>query len=92
MKRPLGPNVRKLITLRMSMLAIPPGTPDPFMAGVRAILEAGRLTEFATEAREWVRVAIATLKSAPNNPWGTDDETIAAELLRRVERQQRKET
>jgi hypothetical protein len=27
MKRPLGPNVRKLITLRMSMLAIPPGTP-----------------------------------------------------------------
>jgi hypothetical protein len=44
------------------MLAIPPGTPDPFMAGVRAILEPGRLTEFATEAREWVRVAIATLK------------------------------
>jgi hypothetical protein len=40
MKRPLGPNVRKLITLRMSMLAIPPGTLDPFMAGVRAILSA----------------------------------------------------
>jgi hypothetical protein len=78
----IGPNVKKLIAHKMSLDAIPPG--GGIADGVSFLLS-GKLGESAKAASEWVRRAIATVKAAPDNPFGDDDEAIAAELLRRID-------
>ena len=78
----MGPNVRKLICHHMSTVMVPPN------GGIADALEAlttpGRLTEVAKESTEWVRQALEAVKSAPNNPFSSDEE-IAGEILKRVE-------
>ena len=83
MSKVIGPNIRKLICHRMSSIIVPPngGFKDVFSA----IKTPGRLTQVARESTEWVESAVACVKSAPNNPFGDDDEAIAGEILRRVE-------
>ena len=79
----IGPNVRRLITVRASYLAIPPngGLAD----SIALFTEPGRLAEVSRQAEAWVREALATVKAAPDNPYGADDEAIAGEILRRIE-------
>lgn len=94
MSTPIGPNAKKLLSYRMAQLAIPDGTPHPIAAGARAILDPGRFAQLSREAADWVQAAIAVVKTAPDNPYGEDDEAIAGELVRRLEdriAQQRKE-
>lgn len=83
MGKVIGPNVRKLICHRMSSIIVPPngGPKDVF----EAITTPNRLTQVARESTEWVEQAFAAVKSAPNNPFGNDDEAIAGEILRRIE-------
>lgn len=83
MGKVIGPNVRKLICHRMSSIIVPPngGPKDVF----EAITTPNRLTQVARESTEWVEQVFAAVKSAPNNPFGDDDEAIAGEILRRIE-------
>ena len=66
----------------MATIAVPPngGMAD----ALKALTTPGRLTEIAKESTEWVRQALEVVKSAPNNPFSSDEE-IAGEILRRVE-------
>lgn len=82
----MGPNVKKLIAHKMAMDAIPPG--GGFADGANFLLS-GNLGESGRNAAEWVKQAIHAVKAAPDNPYGDDEEVIAAEILRRIkERQQ----
>jgi len=76
-----GPQVKQLIFARMSVLAIPEQTDNPLRAGFDAIMTPGRLAHYAREATAWVEAALALVKSRPDNPYGDDDEAIAARIL-----------
>lgn len=93
MAQPLPPSVLKLISYRMSLIAIPKGSKDPFTAGARAILEEGRLAQIGHEATEWTKAAIHLIRNAAEpNPWKeSTDEDIAADILRKVEERSRRE-
>ena len=86
-----GPNVKKLISQRIASLAIPANTPagGGLAAGIAAITTPGRLVDLARQATKEIEDAIAAVKAAPDNPYGTDDEAIAAEILRQVEEKKR---
>lgn len=86
--RPQGPNVRRLIAHKMSLIMVPPGAKDGFAAAVGSMLRPGGIGDAAKEATEWVRQAIAAVKAAPDNPHGDDDEAIAGEILRQVWKKQ----
>ena len=82
-----GPNVRKLIAHRMSTLAIPPngGLED----GIRFLQSEDRIVQAAKDATAWVKEAISVVKTAPDNPYETD-EKIAGEILKKIEEQRSK--
>ena len=77
----IGPNVKRLIAHKMSVDAIPPGggLSDGF-----SFLLSGKLGESAKNASEWVKDAIRIVKTAPDNPYGDDDEAIAGALLSKI--------
>jgi hypothetical protein len=78
----IGPNVKKLIAAKMAADAIPAG--GGLQSGIEYLLAPG-LGQRAKAAADWVRQAIQVVKSAPDNPFGDDDEAIAGELLRLAE-------
>ena len=78
----LGPNVKKLIAAKMAADAIPKGC--GLQSGLEYLMAPG-LPQRAQAAAEWVRDAIQAVKSAPDNPFGDDDEMIAGEMLRLAE-------
>lgn len=80
----IGPNVRRLIAHKMSLDAIPKG--GGFADGLNFLSDRSKITEGARRATDWVQLAIKTLRQAAEpNPWkDADDETIAAEFLKRV--------
>ena len=82
-----GPNVKKLIVRKMSTDAIPPG--GGLAAGIKFLSSKENIVAGAKAATQWVEAAIAAVKSAPDNPFGNDDEAIAAEILHRLEKQDR---
>jgi hypothetical protein len=82
--RAIGPNVKQLITKRMAVLAIPPGTKSALGAGLAALLDSAKLRAHATQATDEVLAAIDAVKAAPDNTFGSDDEAIAGEMLRRA--------
>jgi hypothetical protein len=73
----------------MSMDAIPLG--GNFGDGLRFLQNAEAITASARAATEWVGSAIRAVREAAEpNPWKTaDDETIAGEIVRRIEEQSR---
>ena len=79
-----GRNVKKLIIRRMSMLMVPAG--GSFADGVNVLSASNGISTFAREATEWVNAAIDEVKAASDNPYGNDDETIAGEILRQIEK------
>lgn len=81
---PHGSNVKKLLLARMSALLIPPDTADPLVASIRALQSSGCLRDAYKEAEQWTHAALAAIKSAPDNTYGTDDEVIAGMLLQRI--------
>jgi hypothetical protein len=84
-----GPNVRSLIVRKMSLLMIPVGSKEPLETGIRALMEPGRIGAVAREATDWVMAAIAVVKTAPDNPYGDDDEAIAGRILADIEERKR---
>jgi hypothetical protein len=79
-----GPNVKRLITIRMATIAVPEGTGDPMGHALRTLLSRDALTDVARQATEWVQMALYVARTAPDNPWTTDEE-IAGEILRRYD-------
>jgi tRNA G18 (ribose-2'-O)-methylase SpoU len=52
---PQGPNVRRLIATKMSVLMIPPNTgKDALAVGIEAIKKPGNVGAVAREATDWV--------------------------------------
>jgi len=76
-------NVKKLIIWKISHDAIKPGG-DP-LVDVVSLFSGDNLKKCATNATEWVNLAISAVKTAPDNPFGDDDEAIAGEILRRID-------
>lgn len=75
-------NVNLLIIHKMSCDAIPKsgGVADAigFLANKDAIMETTR------RATQWVKDVIALVKTAPDNPYGDDDEAIAGAILKKL--------
>ncbi len=87
-----GPNVKKLIVEKMSLLMIPPGCKDGLATGVAALTKPGNVQAIAKEATEWVNAAIAAVRAAPGeNPWReANEESIAGEILKGINERRRK--
>jgi hypothetical protein len=77
-----GPNVRKLIIHKMSLIMVPDG--GGIYSAIEAMATPGRIGEVAREATQWAEAVLALVRTAPDNPYG-DDEAIAGEILRRIE-------
>ncbi len=77
-----GTNVTKLITKFIAREAIPAG------GGVASALEFFRNEEYRKKVLDVAEVkaiqAIELIKTAPDNPYGNDDELIAGELLKKI--------
>lgn len=89
MTQKLGPNVKKLAAHYASKELIPPS--GGLQAGMDAIME-GRLGPTFLDALQWVESACIVVRAAAEpNPWrDADDETIAAEVLRRLKERESK--
>ena len=74
-------NVQKLIFHKMSVDMIPAGSGNPLGVGIAALLDNKRRTQAFINAQKWVAEAIAVVKTAPDNPWGNDDEKIEGAIL-----------
>lgn len=79
-----GPNVKRLIAHRASLLAVPAG--GGFADALKAI-QSGKIVAHVREATTWVETALLLVREAAEpNPWKTaDDEAIAGEILKGVE-------
>ena len=77
-----GPNVKKLIVRRMTVLAIPEG--GGLEDGLAFLMDTNRMVKVAKEATNWVFMMIDYVKKAPDYDGETDEE-IAAAVLAKVE-------
>jgi hypothetical protein len=77
-----GPNVKKLIVRLMSNIMVPPG--GGLADALNALIKPGNIGAVAKQATELAEAMLALAKTADPNPYGDDDEAIAAEILRGV--------
>jgi hypothetical protein len=81
-----GPNVTKLITKFIAREAVPPG------GGLASALEffgnAEQRKKVLDAAEAKAIQAIQLIKSAPDNPFGNDDEKIASGILEQIQERQ----
>lgn len=82
----MGPNVRRLIVHKMSQDIVPDS--GGFLDAVKVLSTPGALGNHARTATEWVKTVLALVRTAPDNPYQTDEE-IAGEILRRIEEKRR---
>lgn len=86
----IGPNVRRLIARKAALLAIPVGSgTSSFDKGLGVLLDRDKLTSTVNEASAWVQAAIDVMKTAPDNPYGDNDEAIAGAILKGIEERER---
>lgn len=83
-ERKLGPNTKKLLAHLIALEAIPPG--GGLTSGIEFLQNPRQGIQRAAANLE---AALAVVKSAPDNPYGDDDEAIAAAILERIEARQR---
>ncbi len=84
-----GPNVKRLIAHKMSLLMVPPGCGTGLKTAIEALTKPGNIVAVALEATAWVEQALTLVKTAPGNPFGDDDEAIAGEILKGIEARQK---
>ena len=78
-----NPNVRKLIVRRASVLAVPAG--GGLSDAIAVLSNPKLLASHILQATAEIEASIAAVKSASDNPYGDDDEAIAAEILRQLD-------
>ena len=89
----IGPNVRRLIARKMALLAVPVGSgKESFARGLNVITNRDKFSATAHQAAAWVQAAIATMKTAPDNPYGDDDEAIAGAILEGIDEREKEMT
>lgn len=81
-----GPNEKRLIAHKASVDMVPPGGGVADVVGV--LTQPGKLNAVMRAAAEWVATALDAMRTAPDpNPWrDADNEAIAEELLKAIER------
>lgn len=82
-KRKIGPNLKKLMIHKMAIEAVPPG--GDFLDALKVIASPELLKKQAMEAMDWAIAAVDVVRSSPDNHLGSDEETIAGEVVRRIE-------
>lgn len=81
-----GPNVTKLITRFIAREAVPPG--GGLASALEFISNPEQRKQVLNSAEAKAIQAIQLIKSAPDNPFGDDDERIASELLAKIQERQ----
>lgn len=79
-----GPNVNRLIIHKASMNAVPAG--GGIHAALSFLLNGEKRKAGFASAEKWVMEAIAVVKTAPDNPYKTDEEIAGAILAKIKER------
>lgn len=89
MKKKIGPNFKKLMILRMSNEAVPPG--GGLISALSFLSSKNSMMDGIRAANNWTEDSILMIRMASEpNPWkDADDEAIAGEILRRVEEKQK---
>ena len=77
-------NKTKLLNHFLSMHAVPPG--GGIADGLRFFADETYRKEVIKKAMVDLELAITAVKSAPDNPYGDDDNVIAGEILVQIER------
>lgn len=85
--RKLGPNFKRLMAYKVARDALPRGgnLQDKFQAGMDTFTGPGRLAALTLAAIQWCDEAINVMRSAPDNPYGNDEETIAGAIVKELE-------
>jgi hypothetical protein len=78
-----GPNVTKLITRFIAREAIPVG--GGIADGIEFFKNPERRKQVLAKAEVEALAAIQLIKTAPDNPYGDNDEAIAGKLLEKIE-------
>lgn len=81
-----GPNVTILITQFIAREAVPPG--GGLASALEFLSNPKRRKQVLESAEVKAIQAIQLIKSAPDNPFGDDDERIASELLSQIQKRQ----
>lgn len=82
-QRKLGPNAKKLLSRFIAREAIPPG--GGMQSGLRFFTDTEHRHRVLDVAMENLDASIALIQQAPDNPYGDDEEAIAAAILERLE-------
>lgn len=81
--KPIGPNAKKLLSHFIAREAVPSG--GGLGDGLNFLIDPERRRKGIEKAMSDLDAALTAVKSAPDNPYGADDEAIAAAILERVE-------
>ena len=82
-ERILGPNMKRLLAFKVSRDAIPNG--GGVASGIAFLLNPEKMAETSRKALEWCDQAIAAVRATPDNPYGNNEEDIAAAILKRID-------
>lgn len=82
MDNTIGPNVRKLIARKAAFDAVPAGGN---LGDFVDFINSGNFADSLKLAAQWVKEALRIFKTAPDNPFGDDNEAIAGYLLTKLE-------
>ena len=80
--RQTGPNVKRLIILKMSCLAIPDG--GGLKDGIKFLSDPNKINSTAKEATKWAFYMINMVKELPDCQYNTDEE-IAGAILSKIQ-------
>jgi hypothetical protein len=83
-ERKLGPNMRRLLARVVARRAIPSG--GGLADGINFIKDQNRFKQVHRESLAWIDEAINVIRSAPDNCYGDDEETIAGVIVDEVEK------
>lgn len=81
--RVLGPNTRRLLAHFIAREAVPSG--GGLADGLNFLADPERRRSGIGKAISDMEAALAVVKTAPDNPYGDDDEAIAAAILAKIE-------
>ncbi len=80
----MGDNVKRLMLEFASADAIHSGHESAFINVLNVLQDSTKLRALFREAIQKVDLALEAIKSAPDNPYGMDDETICAVILEKI--------
>lgn len=82
--RKVGPNMQKLAAFKASRDAIPDG--GGLVDAIDFIKDQNRFKKSMLDSVLWAFAAVDVMKTAPDNPYGDDDEVIAGAIVAEIEK------